>query len=144
MFFFKRKKLIEIESKIDSLLQILENQSQVIDDMEKRNRQFLYELLNEKIEVLSGENQCRMEVIEAEFKDSKAEISASVKQCGEAIKDLCKGQKQHDNVVKKELNVIKQKIEEEQKVKTEIVDKLELVENEIRMLLVNSVMDQLP
>ncbi len=144
MFFFKNKKLAEIERKLDRITEMLENQKQSDSNRESKNRQFLCEALDKKAEALSSERQCGMNALETELKDTESKISVSVNQILEEIQDLIKDSERQDGAVKKAFKTIQKDVEEEQRVARELVEKLDLTENEIRMLLVNSVMDQLP
>lgn len=144
MFFYKRKKLDEIEGKIDRLLHMMEKQSQDISDYEKDNRDFLSRLLIEKIESLSDENKCRIEDVEKGLTIAEEKITALVEKNTEDIKRIYVDQEKRDEAMGKKINTIRQNMEKDQKIRSEIADKLDLVENEIRLFLLNSVMEQIP
>lgn len=134
----------EIETKVDRLLQMLESQSRDIRDNEKNIRQFLDEILNEQTELLLNRNSCGLKDIEAELKDAASRIALLVQQNAVEIQKLCMIQEKSDKNTKEFLSTIKQSIEEEQKIEKETADKIDLAENEIRLLLINSVMEQIP
>lgn len=144
LFFFKRKKLIEIETKLDRVLEMLENQGQKVEDGRNIDRQFLCEALDKKTEMLLNESKYSGEAIEATQRQCESKISDAVGQNTEEIKELCKILEKRDGTVKKTLKSLQQGIDKEQEMSGELAEKLELTENEIRMLLLNSVMDQLP
>lgn len=143
MFFFGRKKLYEIEAKIDRLSQILEKHMQDICDDEKNGQQLLAELIIEKTETIANEDKRRIEEVEMQLQIIEAKIADLVDRNIDAIKNLARTQKMHDKSQKDMFNDINKIIGEEQVIEKENIEKLDLIENEIRMLLVNSVMDQL-
>lgn len=143
MFFFGRKKLYEIEAKIDRLSQILEKHMQDICDNEKNGQQLLAELIIEKTETIANEDKRRIEEVEMQLQIIEAKIADLVDRNIDAIKNLARTQKMHDKSQKDMFNDINKIIGEEQVIEKENIEKLDLIENEIRMLLVNSVMDQL-
>lgn len=144
MFFFRRKKLYEIETKVDRLLQMMESQSQDISDNEKNIRQFLAKILSEQTEILLNKNSSGVKDIETELKDTASRITLLVQQNAAVIQKLCMIQEKSDKNAKEFLSAIQKGIEEEQKIEKEAADKIDLVENEIRLLLINSVMEQIP
>lgn len=144
LFFSKKKKLAQIEAKVDKVMEMLEKQTKMEDVRENRIRQFLSEVLDEKSEALSDEGQRRMNVLETALKNTESIISVSAEQSIEEIKNLNVDLGKKAGAVKKELKAVRKEIEEEHRVENTLVEKLDLAENEIRMLLVNSVMDQLP
>ena len=139
MLFFGRKKLYEMEAKIDRLSLILEKHMQDICDNEKNGQQLLAELIIEKTETMANEDKRRIEEIEMQLQIIEAKIADLVDRNIDAIKNLAQTQKIHDKSQKDMFNDINKIIGEEK----ENIEKLDLIENEIRMLLVNSVMDQL-
>ena len=143
MFFFGRKKLYEIEAKIDRLSLILEKHMQDICDNEKNGQQLLAELIIEKTETMANEDKRRIEEIEMQLQIIEAKIADLIDRNIDAIKNLAQTQKIHDKSQKDMFNDINKIIGEEQVIEKENIEKLDLIENEIRMLLVNSVMDQL-
>lgn len=143
MFFFGRKKLYEIEAKIDRLSQILEKHMQDICDNEKNGQQLLAELIIEKTETIANEDKRRIEEVEMQLQIIEAKIADLVDRNIDAIKNLARTQKMHDKSQKDMFNDINKIIGKEQVIEKENIEKLDLIENEIRMLLVNSVMDQL-
>lgn len=144
MFFFKRKKLAEIEEKLDRVLELLENQEQEANKRENGNRQFLCELLEKKTELLLNENKKQIEIMKAVLQDTESRLSGVAGQNMEEFAELRMALDKHDEAVKKALKSIRWDMEKEQEREKETAEKLELAENEIRMLLLNSVMDQLP
>ncbi len=143
MLFFGRKKLYEMEAKIDRLSLILEKHMQDICDNEKNGQQLLAELIIEKTETMANEDKRRIEEIEMQLQIIEAKIADLVDRNIDAIKNLAQTQKIHDKSQKDMFNDINKIIGEEQVIEKENIEKLDLIENEIRMLLVNSVMDQL-
>lgn len=91
-----QKKIMELEVKMDRILELLENQSQFVRESEK------------------------------------------------AMQNLRKSLQRKDRVLKKTLNEIKQDIGEQKEQEQKLAEKLDLMENEIRMLLINSVTELLP
>lgn len=144
MFFLKRKKLNEIEAKLDRVLEILKSHEQMFEDRKNSDRQYLCELLDKKTERLLNESKYSVEAIEAVQRKCESMISGASERNAEGIKELCKILNTHDTAVKKTLKSIQQDMVKDQGTKKELGEKLELTESEIRMLLLNSVMDQLP
>ncbi|MBD5488683.1 MAG: hypothetical protein HDR13_07790 [Lachnospiraceae bacterium] len=116
----------------------------MFEDRKKSDRQYLCELLDKKTERLLNESKYSVEAIEAALRKCESMISDSGEQNVEGIKELCKILNMHDTAVKKTLKSIQRDMEKDQVSKKEFGEKLELTESEIRMLLLNSVMDQLP
>ena len=143
MFFFRRKKIDEIEMKIDRLSQMLEQYMQDMSDNEKNSQHLLAELIIEKTETLANENKCRIEEVEKQLQVFEAKISDLAEQNIDAIKNLEQAQKIHDKSQKEMFKELKRIMGEGQAIERENGEKLDLIENEIRILLVNSVMDQL-
>lgn len=132
-----------MEAKIDRLSLILEKHMQDICDNEKNGQQLLAELIIEKTETMANEDKRRIEEIEMQLQIIEAKIADLVDRNIDAIKNLAQTQKIHDKSQKDMFNDINKIIGEEQVIEKENIEKLDLIENEIRMLLVNSVMDQL-
>ena len=132
-----------MEAKIDRLSLILEKHMQDICDNEKNGQQLLAELIIEKTETMANEDKRRIEEIEMQLQIIEAKIADLADRNIDAIKNLAQTQKIHDKSQKDMFNDINKIIGEEQVIEKENIEKLDLIENEIRMLLVNSVMDQL-
>ncbi len=143
MFFFRRKKIDEIEMKIDKLSQMLEQYMQDMSDNEKNSQHLLAELIIEKTETLANENKCRIEEVEKQLQIFEAKISDLADQNTAAIKNFEQAQKIHDKSQKEMFKGLTRIMGEGQAKERENGEKLDLIENEIRILLVNSVMDQL-
>ena len=92
---------------------------------------------------MANEYKRRIEEIEMQIQIIEAKIADLVDRNIDAIKNLAQTQKIHDKSQKDMFNDINKIIGEEQVIEKENIEKLDLIENEIRMLLVNSVMDQL-
>lgn len=144
MFFSKRKKLIAIEAKLDRVLEILDHQEQNNIVGEERNQQFLRELLNEKTTILSDENRNSVKAVDNILHDAETKIIEDMKRNSAGLAELHEELKRRDSVVKKELKPVVHLVEQEQKMMKEFGEKLEVTESEIRLLLLNSVMDQIP
>ncbi len=144
MAFSTQKKLAEIELKIDRILEMLEIQAKLIGDRENDNRQFLCELLDRKMIDLANENQRKIKFLEAELKDIESKISVLTEKGAEEIQDLSKDLEKRDNTLRKTLKSLKQEAVKQQRTGQALIEQLDLTENEIRMLLINSVMDQIP
>lgn len=146
--FFKRKKLKEIEQKVDRVQQMLEMQMQSVKWMEEQNRRFLCGLLNEKAAYLAGDNQSAAEMTRTKLNDIETKILELGKESVCEIEKWEDFQKNRD----KELLGALEKIENEmakdresrEKTEEQIMEKLDLTENKIHLLLLNSVMAQLP
>ena len=143
MFFFRRKNIDEIEMKIDKLSQMLEQYMQDMSDNEKNSQHLLAELIIEKTETLANENKCRIEEVEKQLQIFEAKISDLADQNTAAIKNFEQAQKIHDKSQKEMFKGLTRIMGEGQAKERENGEKLDLIENEIRILLVNSVMDQL-
>lgn len=172
MFFFKQKKLVSIEEKVDLILQKLEEQKQDICSIEEKY-QIIFKLLEEQAEALINEYKDGLESVKIWQRDGQLEIISSFEQNEEEIKnrldilesgvqefesrlisiigqndtkakELFRDQKKRIRDIDESLGSIKKEVVEAQKMKTDIIDKLELTESEVRMLLVNSVLDQIP
>lgn len=172
MFFFKQKKLVSIEEKVDLILQKLEEQKQDICSIEEKY-QIISKLLEEKVEALINEYKDGLESIKIGQRDGQLGIISSVEQNEREIKnrldilesgvlefelrlisvigqndtkakELFRDQKKRIRDIDESLGSIKKEVVEAQKMKADIIDKLDLTENEVRMLLVNSVLDQIP
>lgn len=146
--FFKRKKLREIEEKIDVLQQMLERQTQEIKDMEEHNQRLLCDAFHEKTIYLAEENQNMLGAVETKLKDAETNILSALEKSVEETKQWKTLLESRNKAIEDALDAVKSDIEKEVKkerqIGEQITDKLDLAENEIRMLLINSVLDQLP
>lgn len=146
--FFKRKKLREIEEKIDGVQQILERQAQEIKEMQEQYQRLLCEFMNEKMACLADENRNMIEAAETKLKDAQTNILSAVEENTEEIKQWRVLQESRNKEIEDALNTVKNSIRNEMKkerqMEKQIADKLDLTENEIRMLLLNSVLVQFP
>lgn len=146
--FFKRRKLKEIEEKVDRVQQMLEMQMQSVKWMEEQNRQLLCGFLTEKAAYLAGENQNSAEMIKVKLNDLETKLQ------GLGEKTTCEIEKWKDfresrerewlDALEKIRNEIAKNRESRGKMEDQIMEKLDLTENKIHLLLLNSVMAQLP
>ena len=92
---------------------------------------------------MANENKCRIEEVEKQLQIFEAKISDLADQNTAAIKNFEQAQKIHDKSQKEMFKGLTRIMGEGQAKERENGEKLDLIENEIRILLVNSVMDQL-
>mgnify|MGYP002510939117 CR=1 FL=1 len=142
--FFKRKKLREIEEKIDVLQKLLERQAQEIREMVEHNRRLLCDVLHEKMLCMEEENHNMMGAVETKLKDMETNILSGIEESTEGIMQWRALQESKSKVLEETMDTVRNAIEQEQQLGKQLAEKLDLTENEIRMLLINSVLGQLP
>lgn len=170
--FFKRKKLIEINEKIEQLVQIVENQSDAFEkienrlslleqkelrsaesinhvletmiDLNKDSKQYVCDFLAEKDEQVSLKNEYEIKNLTNVLQEYEKNSISSLENIIAEIKKIQASHQDNAKETKELLNIIKELMDINAKMKNSIDGKLEVIENEVRLLLVNSVMEQIP
>lgn len=146
--FLKRRKLKEIEEKVDRVQQMLEMQMQSVKWMEEQNRQFLCGFLTEKTTYLAGENQNVAEMTKEKLNDleTRMQILGEKTTCEMSKWKVFQENRESEwlDALEKIKNEMAKERESREKTEEQIMEKLDLTENKIHLLLLNSVMAQLP
>lgn len=159
MFFFKKKKLLEIDSKIDTILKIVNKQEEEIQLISKSlnniiienqaNNDAICKILDQfkkELEIYTArtieqitENQSELleefvSYVSERFSKTEENILTEMRKAEIYGKDICEQLENNKILI---INAI-DKVNENSKIS------IELIEKDIKLLLLNSVMEQLP
>lgn len=172
MLFFKRKKLIEIDGKIERLMQAVESQSHAFHKIEQRldmleqemkrnaesinhipktimdlnmdSKQYICSHIDEKSGQISLDDEKRfinIKNILQEHEKSRALLAEGI---ADEIKKFRDSYKDSGKEMRESINSIKELMDVNMEMENSEDGKLDVIENEIRLLLLNSVMEQIP
>ncbi len=154
------KKIESLKSRLN--LQNIENRLNKLEQLEQKNadsvrhalkavresdmdsRQYICDCLNEKLEHVLSDNEKKLECLKDILTDQKVKGLSLAESIAENVNRMQDSHGDYAKEIQESLNSIKELINVNTETDNAIIEKLDVVENEIRMLLINSVMDQIP
>lgn len=171
MFFSKRKILNEINEKFTQMMEIMENQSHTFESIENRfntleqmnqrntesinhileimmelntdSRQYVFDLLNEKSEQILLDSEKKVESLKAILENQERARTSLKESLAEKIGKIQEDYRENERETQEYLDSIKELVDVNSEMGKSVDEKLDILDNEIRLLLINSVMGQI-